>query len=260
MNFAYPKPYDFMKKNIAKRCAENLYDDFKLFVWRIYYSKVVKKSTFIFVSRWIMDEFFKWTRIKRELIEPHCHITYNGIGKPFEIQKYKYDIEKEYDFITIRNDLDGSKYCIDLINKYAKENADLKFLVIGKGKYFDYDKKADNITWINKLMSHGEIIQYLDRAKCGLMLTREDTQGLMACEMAAYGIPVITSDISVCHEIFDGIENVVMIKNDDKVDLKKMLKQMIAEAPYNIDTRYYSKNTGAKEVELLNGIYKDIKQ
>ena len=35
------------------------------------------------------------------------------------------------------------------------------------------------------------------------MPTRRDAQGVMSCELATYGIPIITSDLSICHEILD---------------------------------------------------------
>ena len=34
------------------------------------------------------------------------------------------------------------------------------------------------------------------------MPTRADAQGVMACEMATFGIPLITSNIDVCKEVF----------------------------------------------------------
>ena len=45
------------------------------------------------------------------------------------------------------------------------------------------------------------------------MHTRTDAQGVMMCEMATFGMPLITSDISVCHEVFDGFNGVGFISN-----------------------------------------------
>ena len=75
-------------------------------------------------------------------------------------------------------------------------------------EYFDIYEKAKNIEWLDKTCNHNEIIKLLNEAKCALMPTRTDAQGLMACEMATFGIPLITSDIPVCHEIFDEFKNV----------------------------------------------------
>ena len=64
-------------------------------------------------------------------------------------------------------------------------------------------------------MNHDEIVEMLNLSRYALMPTRTDAQGLMMCEMAAFGIPVITSDIPVCHEVFDGFKNVFFISNDE---------------------------------------------
>ena len=87
--------------------------------------------------------------------------------------------------------------------------------MIGKGKFFEYNEKAQNLQWIDKVLNHEEIIDILNNSKCALMPTRTDAQGLMMCEMASFGIPLITSDIPVCHEIFDEFSNVALLNNEN---------------------------------------------
>lgn len=161
-------------------------------------------------------------------------------------------IRKKYDFITIRSNLDGSKYCVDLVVELAKRNPNKKFLIIGRGLYFNYNEKPDNIEWIGKSLNHEEMFQYLDESKCGLLLTREDTQGVMTCELAAYGMPVITSDIEVCHEFFSSMPNVIMINNDLRgIDITSISMQLWNNRPYILDHSYYAENTIKREVELF---------
>ena len=65
------------------------------------------------------------------------------------------------------------------------------------------------------------------------MPTRTDAQGLMMCEMATYGMPVITTDIPVCHEVLDSFENVSMFDiNDTNVQLEPILAQLESGEPY----------------------------
>ena len=257
INAIYPKPYDYKKQSfVAKLLFQDLYDAFKLKIWYNYFPKIAYKSHFIFVSRWIYIEFMHWTRIKSSVLEGKYSIIHNGVGKIFEEESYKPEANKIYDFITIRGNIDGSSYCIDIVNKLAKNNPHLKFLIIGRGEFFNHVEKADNVTWMDRQLSHEDIIDLLDKSKCGLMPTRQDTQGVMTCEMAVFGLPVITSDIDVCHEILDDFENVELISNNNMdVDLKSILERLTTHAPYNQNNRYFEDNTSGAEVELYRNIW-----
>lgn len=248
INEAYPEPYSYVKRNVLQEKIQNIYDAFKLWLWRCYLPKLENKSNFVFVSRWMKDEFFKNTRISQKILEKKCHITYNSVGKDFENGTFNQDAQKDFDFITIRSFMDGSKYCIDLVNAWAKNTPEAKFLVVGRGEYFAHDPKAENIVWMNQTMNHEEMLSYLDRSRFALMPTRTDAQGLMMCEMAAYGIPVITSDIPVCHEVFDGFSNASYIKNNINVTLAEFIHK---ESKCKKDDRFFLQNTIRRELELF---------
>lgn len=251
----YSKPYPYIHNNKIWEFLKDRYDDFKLYVWRNYLPKIIYKSKFIFVSSWMLAEFEKWTKINRSLLEGQYSITYNCVSREFEAQDYNSSQIKEYDFVTIRANIDGSKYSIDIVNQLAKNTPKGRFLIVGKGEFFKFNSKADNIEWRNNTLSHSEIIALLNKSKYALMPTRTDAQGLMMCEMAAFGIPVITSDISVCHEVFDGFNNVFFIDNNDMgvsldsfLDLStKCIKQ----------TCFYKENTIKRELGFIqNGMEK----
>lgn len=260
INKVYSKPYNYMKKNTVKTFIQNIYDDIKLYVWRKYFTRIAYKSNFIFVSEWMYNKFIKWTKIKPEIIKDRYNITYNGVGKNFEKLKYNHEGKKEYDFITVRANLDGSKYSIDIVNKLAKNNPEHTFLVVGKGKFFEYNEKAENLIWFDKLLNHNEIVDLLNKSKCALMPTRTDAQGLMMCEMATFGIPLISSNIPVCHEVFDNFKNVELIDND-KTDLKlnKLLEKLALKLPYEKNEKYFNNNTIEKEIEIFRKILKENK-
>lgn len=255
INEAYSKPYDYVRSSTLKKFAQNVYDDYKLFVWRKYYPRVTNKSTFVFVSQWMLDEFLKWTKIPFEVIKENYMITYNCIGMPFEKATYDYKKKKHYDFVTVRGNLDGSKYSVDIVNDLAKNNLDMRFLLIGKGDFFNHYIKADNLEWRNQTMNHKEIIDVLNDSRCALMPTRTDAQGLMMCEMASTGIPLITSDIPVCHEVFDEFKNVTFIDNQDMdVDLASIISTLEANEPYEKNGKYYNHNTSKAEVDLIQSL------
>lgn len=255
INKTYSKPYPYMRRGAAKYCLQNMYDCFKLFVWRHYLPKISYKSHFVFVSKWMLDEFLKSTKIDFQNIEDKCMITYNCIGKEFETAVYDYTSHKRYDFVTIRGNLDGSKYCVDVVNNLAKENAGSSFLLIGKGVFFEHYPKAENVVWLNTHLNHAQIVEALQAARCALMPTRTDAQGVMTCEMASIGMPVITSDIPVCYEVFDGFENVAMINNDDiSIDLNSILGKLENGLPYAKNEKYYNENTSENEIAMIKTI------
>lgn len=254
INKVYSKPYSYMKSsNKIKKIFQDIYDEFKLNIWHYYFLRNNNKSFYIFVSEWMKSEFLKWTRIEEQKIREHAFITYNSIGEMFEKQTYNSDIEKKYDFITIRGNLDGSKYCIDIVNKLAKQNRGYKFVVVGKGKYFRINPKSENIEWIDKHLNHNEIIDMLNKSKCALMPTRTDAQGLMACEIASFGIPLITSDIPVCHEIFDDFDNVSYIDNNNKEE-NIVKKYNIINKVQKKNEKYFAKNTCEKEIKIFKKV------
>ena len=110
VNKVYSKPYIYMKKeSLRKRIIQDVYDEYKLFLWRKYLPKILHKTFLIFVSKWMYEEFLKWVKIPEKIIHNKYSITYNGVGEIFEKKNYDNSIKKEFDFITIRPNLDGSK-------------------------------------------------------------------------------------------------------------------------------------------------------
>lgn len=256
VNKVYSKPYSYMRK----RCLifRNIYDYLKLKIWKSYFKRMNFKSYYIFVSEWMKNEFLKWTKINYDIIKKHSFITYNSVGNVFTDKKYDETVEKEYDFITIRGNIDGSKYCVDIVNELAKNNPKLKFLLIGKGNFFNYNKKAKNLEYLEKNLSHNEIIMQLNKSKCALMPTRTDAQGLMMCEMATFGIPLITSNISVCHEVLDSFDNVLFIDNENlNINLNDIYAK-VKKSKIKKNLKYSLNTTGKKEITILERIHNGL--
>lgn len=248
----YPKTYSYMKTK--PKVLNDVYDRFKVAIWKRYFRCIAPKAKFVFVSKWMYNKFMEYVKIDEKIIGNKKQIIYNCVGEVFEKGSYKKESPKKYDFITIRGNIDTSKFGIDIVNRIATNNPKYRFCIVGKGKFFTYNRKPDNLDWIENNLSHNEIIELLDSSNCALMLTRTDAQGLMACEMATYGIPLITSDIEVCKEIFDTFENVAFINNDRKdIDIESVfMKLKNQESTKN--KKYFSINTIGKEIELLNKI------
>ena len=255
INKTYSKPYKFAKPSIVRTFIQNRYDELKLFVWKKFIIQNIKKLFFVFVSKWMLEEFLKSTKVPFDLIRDKYMITYNCIGEPFENNTFKYNNNKRYDFLTIRSNLDGSKYAIDIVNSIAYRNPSFKFLLYGKGEFFSHYDIAPNIIWMNETLNHQQITSVMQKCRCALMPTRTDSQGLMMCELASTGMPLITSDLPVCHEVFDGFANVAFIQNKQTdINLNKILVNLENNAPYEKNEKYFNKNTSKKELELLESI------
>ena len=100
INKDYSKPYKYMKKKIT--ILQDIYDIIKIRIWRNFFIKNNKKSYYIFVSQWMKEMFLKNTKINESSIKENSFITYNSIGEEFEKNSYDLNMEKKYDFITIR--------------------------------------------------------------------------------------------------------------------------------------------------------------
>lgn len=254
----YPRPYPFVNESAwCRRTFVEIYDLIKLRMWRKYFSKLAPKSHFVFVSPWMYREFLKWVGIDQSILRDKISITYNAVGDLFEKNSYIKPESARFDFMTVRGNIDGSKYCIDLVTRIAERYPQYKFCIVGKGRFFEFNEMPSNITWIDKHLDHHEIIEYLNKSLCALMPTRADSQGLMACEMATYGIPVITSDIPVCHEIFEGFNNVGFIDNNDfSKDFEAVFEELARGIPYEKNRRYFAKYTCDNEVQLFRRLLK----
>lgn len=134
--------------------------------------------------------------------------------------------------------------------KLLKKNPQYKFCIIGKGEFFKHYKCPLNVTYVEKELTHYEMKEYMDSSAYALLPTREDTQGLMACEFATYGMPLITSDIEVCKEVFDTCENVAFISNDNP-NIEKAIHSLNRKKNQNKWKKYFAKNTINKEIIFL---------
>ena len=74
----------------------------------------------------------------------------------------------------------------------------------------------------------------------------------MACEMATFGIPLITSNIDVCKEVFEGYENVGFIDNDEEnIDIEPIFQSLQSIKLEEKNENYFAENTVGREIELF---------
>lgn len=248
----YPESYEFNKKGIIKKSILFIYDKFKILIWRRYFIKINKASKLIFVSNCLKNEFLENIKCNYDDIYKRISVINNSVGEVFEIESYDEFAHKEYDYITIRSNIDSSVYCIDLICQIAEQNPQKKFLLIGKGEYFKYNKRPKNLEHINSNMEQEALIIFINKSKNALMPTRRDSQGVMSCELATFGINLITSDLPVCQEMFCDFENVIMLSNAKMLD---SLKFVFPNKSLQKNRKFFSENTIKNEIELIKDVW-----
>lgn len=250
-----PYTFNYTKRLVViKKISRKIRDKIKLCLMR----NALKKfdASYVFVSKWMKKTALEHLRLSEKQLHDSCYVINNSIGKRFEQSSYDRDAKKKYDFITIRGHIDGVKYCVDIVEKFANIFTQYNFLVIGQGTYFNNRTTPENLVYLPKSLNHEEIIRYLNQARCSLLPTRWDSQGLMTCETATYGIPTITSDIEICHEMLDSFSNVKYINNDDveNTDLSSILDELENEPNLEKNNSFFSDYTVAKELVLFEKV------
>lgn len=219
----YPKPFDYQKQLFISTLIHFFYDRIKVHLFSFFLKYLISTvaTQVVFVSQWMKEEFYKCINIDPRLIEDKSFIIHNPVNQIFINKQYTPQEPFVGDFVTIRP-FDGPKYCVDLVWKLAKDNPQYKFTLYGEGEFFKHYPAPKNLDIIEGFLKHNEIPEVLNKHRAALMLTRLDAQGVMACEMAVYGIPLVTSDIPLKRGLLEDGQNVAFIPNDLSVELKNL--------------------------------------
>lgn len=247
----YPAPV-FGDTRRQSTWFQPLYDKMKFRLWHRFIKVNKDRLLLVYVSRWMRRKTADHLRLNA-LRPLHEVVIPNAVHPVFEHHRHQLSDHAAYDFMTVRSNLDAPKYAVDLVLKCAESHPELSFLLIGRGEIFTHINKPSNVAHLDKILTPAEIAPLTDRCRCALMPTRLDAQGLMSCELAATGMPLITSDIPVCREVFSGYKNVRLVDNETigSTDLSAMLNQFEAHGPYEPNTAYSFENTVGREIETV---------
>lgn len=247
----YPKPYKWVKYSLFNQILSDAYQIFKFKILRKWLTGVFCKKNkigMIFVSEWMKEKFVKNMGFKPEAYAEVAVIP-NAVNDAFINQSYTKNFNTLADCITIRP-FDESKYAVDLVVELAKANPEKSFHIYGKGEYFHHNSCPKNVKIFEKFISQKDIPELLNNYKIAVMPTRFDSQGVMMCEMATFGIPLITSNFSVCLEMLHDFENVNYLdlnnftKNIDSISWGSKINKS-KFSPYVLIE---------KELEFFNGL------
>lgn len=228
VNHYYPRPFGFDRgaSEAVGRMARAIYDPLKLSLLRQFCKRqiaIARPLGFIFVSDWMRREAIACNPWMRS-IEGWCSTTIpNAANTAFLNACYNPDPELMADFVCIRP-FDNPKYAVDTVVRWAKEIPNKLFHVYGNGRYFDHHPPPPNLRVIKKFVTQRDIPALLNRYRACVMPTRLDSQGVMMCEMASFGIPLFTSDIDVTRQMLSGFSNVRFVAHG--VSATALLEEM----------------------------------
>lgn len=249
----YPPPYPWDTKNKRwRKAAEQAYDHFKVRVLAQLIPRWLARRQLhlIFVSQWIRDQFERCVPIPPAVMAGHTTIVPNNLHPAFLTHQRRPQTPFYADFVTIRP-LDELRYSIDVVSELARRYPQFRFDVYGTGRYFEFNPPPPNLTWHQRFLVQAEIPALLDHYRAALMPTRFDTQGVMSCEMASLGMPILTADMPICQEMLGGFARARFFKTDPlTVDLPALLAEAEAAPIGNLDY-FHDPHTIAREIEVI---------
>lgn len=247
MNEDYSTPYVYLKNKVGlSKLTRFFYDRIKVKLLKLLFRRGgVGKVGFVFVSQWMKETFTHRVNMDLDLERFRYSIIPNAISESFINNKYSPSTKSLADFVCLRH-WDSSKHAVDLVLEAALYNADKSFHIYGNGELPDKVNIPSNVKMINGFFIPSELPELLNQYKCALMPTRVDSQGVMACELAEYGIPLITSDIDVAREFLDKKGNVSFKSNSNWYS-----KLVIPSQDSSSLSFLHSANTCAQEKEFF---------
>ncbi|SFH70336.1 glycosyltransferase family 4 protein [Modicisalibacter xianhensis] len=248
----YPQEYPWKRSNKLKEFLHRAYDEIKISSLKYLFKIIGLRNDvkFVFVSKWMKQQFAKNVDFKFEN-KYISTIIPNASHNSFLTKSHRKIENCLGDFITIRP-LDDSKYGVDLVVNFALANPCYQIHLYGKGNYFKHNEKPRNIVWHDCFIEQSEIPGLLDKYKAALMPTRYDSQGVMMCEMACYGIPLVTTDMEITKEMLLGFDNVYLLKESDfskKFNIK--VEEMIEEKRSTAKLRFDAKTLIGQEIQFF---------
>ncbi|AOE50149.1 glycosyltransferase family 4 protein [Kangiella sediminilitoris] len=214
----YPKAYFYREVSRLRRLSKTIYDWGKIkLVKRLIHRVTGDRSHLVFVSEWMKEQYEKNIGL---MLSPNKYSCIpNPVWHDFVDKRHRPPpTDSKVKVITLRK-LDESKYAVDLVVRIAEQNPDVEFHIYGKGQFFKYYNKPDNVIHTPQLVEQHKLADFFNNFHLALLPTRYDAQGVLACEAATYNMPLISSDIKVVKEMLARFPHVYLMDNDKPEDI-----------------------------------------
>lgn len=244
INRRYPPPYPWKRHRwfAVQHILQNIYDRIKLKILQTVIERLrrQKKVLLIYVSHafraMALDDIglpkSKWDDISLVIPNPVGLGIKQGSHRPSELLG---------DFLTIRP-LDVSKMAVDLVVECARQNPAHTFHIYGEGEALKHLATPPNVVHFPGFIENDDIPQLLNRYRAALMPSRCDAQGVMMCEMAVTGMPVVGSDIAAHREALREFPRTGFLDNSNpRFDAERFLQET-ANLPHS-DSKVFDQQT-----------------
>lgn len=194
---------------------------------------------------------------------------YNGIKDV----KYKNIEEKkitEMKFITVSalNEIKNVEFLIDVIHKLyiKKSERNIKFRIIGNGPFYNRilnkinELKLQNIIELCGDIEREKVYNFLKESNVFLFSSKSEGFGLVVVEALKMGLPVVSSNIPVMHEIIREGHNGYMCNNlDDYVEKIELILQNYSYFCNEV-RKNFNKNYLAKQMSInYEKLYEELR-
>lgn len=243
------QPYDFLMTTRMRLrfVAVKLYDRVKIAFWSRYLRRAAGTGLqLIFVSRWLRGDAEDSLGLRLDDVA-RIHVVNNPVHPVFLERSFDPAAPKVADFVTIRP-LDERKYAVDVVAEVARRHPQYTFHLFGHGRYFDHHDTPPNLSVFKQQFKQADLPALFDRYRAALLPTRWDSQGVLMCEMATYGMPVWVSDLPVCRDMIGVYPNARFFDNA-RPQLGPWPESM--PLPPNVKSRFGFGETVRRELAVL---------
>jgi len=189
-----------------------------------------------FITRFLYADYYiaisKVTEAELERNKKHCIIIKHGIAYPPEKNIPKAKEIKNIGYVGRFNESKGIFTLLRAFHSLTLERNDLKLFLFGEG-----EQKSEIVNFINKNTLNNFVYIYPPSSDLSNIYSKIDLLilpsiklegfGLVIIEAMSYGIPVIVSDLPVFRETINNLENGLVFKHADPIDLKNRIILLI---------------------------------
>lgn len=198
-------------------------------------SEVEKLDYIISVSKTLTKKLENmYPYLKNKIVTLYNVINDNEIKEKSNVP-IQLDLSKTLNLVTVARVCKDKGYERMLyLAKYLKEaNIDFKWFIVGGNYHKDqmdeilkkYEIYKDNFVWFGFIDNPHNIVKQCDYT---VLLSSEETWGLVLTEALVLGVPCISTDFEVAFEQITDKENGIILSRDDVTSYKERIEDIVS--------------------------------
>jgi glycosyltransferase involved in cell wall biosynthesis len=237
--------FEFELLNEQQISRQKKLSDQRKILWKEVLNKPHKNFKIVFVSEYFKDEVLEDFEV--DLPQKQIEIIHNYIDNNIFMYKEK-PIEQRLKILSIRP-FASRKYANDLTVKAIIELSkrdffhELEICIVGDGVLFEELTQPllefDNVTLIQKFMTHNDISELHREYGVFLTPTRMDSQGVSRDEAMSSGLVPISNNVAAISEFVDEFSG-ILVKGEDYLSMADAVELL-----YNEPEKFLALSQGA---------------